>query len=326
MIAKCLDTLGRKSAARSEYIKARDFDQLRFRTSSDFNNAISSVCNGDNMMFVDIEHAFQNQSPDSLIGHNLIVEHLHPNSSGFFLMAKEYARVLRERGLIAPAKEWKEKDTIRDEVFWERRSVTEIDELVAKRRTEILTAGWPFTNHIPVVTAVAAGDTLGGIVEEMTRGRMDWQQAHLLTVEYYASRGETDKVEKEYRLLINQIPYEITPYLKLARILLDKNEITEVRKLLLSSLELAKTILAYRALGDIALREGKPQEAISWYEGMSVFNQAPREQIENGYLLSVAYAEAGKLDKASMELLKVLQLKPDYQPAAALLAKIKAKK
>ncbi|MEO8168556.1 MAG: SGNH/GDSL hydrolase family protein, partial [bacterium] len=35
--ARCLDTLGRKQEALARYIKARDYDMLRFRMSSDFN-------------------------------------------------------------------------------------------------------------------------------------------------------------------------------------------------------------------------------------------------------------------------------------------------
>src|SRR5437879_415769 len=52
-IAQCLDTLGRRAEARKEYINSRDLDELRFRASSDFNDAIRSQCGGPGVYFVD---------------------------------------------------------------------------------------------------------------------------------------------------------------------------------------------------------------------------------------------------------------------------------
>jgi transposase len=325
-IARCLDALGRKGEARVEYIKARDYDMLRFRASSEFNDAIRSVCDGGSTMLADIERTFQDVSPDSLTGSNLIVEHLHPNSRGFFLMGREYARQMRIRGLLASGEEWARQDTVSDEGLWERRSLTELDERIARRRTEILTSGWPFRDGVPEVDAVPAADTLGQFAENVTRAQWDWHQAHRAAVDYYVSRKELDNVEREYHVMISQIPYEALYYRKLAKILLDKGELEQVRRLLLKSLEYEKTILAYRALGDIALRNGTPGEAIRYYESTFMFRQSPAEQVENGYLLSVAYARAGKASEARDKLLSVLGIRPDYQPAIQLLEELRRKK
>jgi tetratricopeptide (TPR) repeat protein len=324
-IAQCLDSLRKKREARTEYIKARDLDMLRFRTSSEFNEAIRSACNNESILLADIEQTFQDVSPDSLIGSNLIVEHLHPNSRGFFLMAKEFARQMHLHGLLASNDEWSHNDTISDGIFWEQRSLTELDERIARRRTEILTSGWPFREGVPEVDAVTATDTLGQFAESVTRAQWDWHQAHRAAVDYYVSRKEIDNVELEYRVLINQIPYEALYYRKLAKILLDKGNLEQVRRLLLKSLEYEKTILAYRALGDIALRNGKPDEAIRYYENTFTFPQSTMEQVENSYLLSVAYTRAGKTSEAKNKLLALLKIRPDYQPAIQLLQELRRK-
>ncbi|MBX2993083.1 MAG: hypothetical protein KF749_18175, partial [Bacteroidetes bacterium] len=142
-IARCLDYLGRKEEAQRLYVKARDYDMLRFRMSSDFNNIMKQASNERGMIFVDMEQAFRAHSTDSLIGNRLIVEHLHPHSKGYFILAKEYARAMRENGLLASADDWTARDTISDSWLWEARSLTEIDERIARRRTEVLTSGWP---------------------------------------------------------------------------------------------------------------------------------------------------------------------------------------
>ncbi|HEX7574275.1 MAG TPA: SGNH/GDSL hydrolase family protein, partial [Bacteroidota bacterium] len=136
-IARCLDALGDRGTARTEYINARDYDQLRFRTSRDFNSSILRMNDTAGMFVVDMERVFQERSPDSLIGNTLITEHLHPNSQGYFLMGRAYAGVMRTHGLLAPAGEWARRDTIPDEELWGERSLSTLDELLARRRTEI---------------------------------------------------------------------------------------------------------------------------------------------------------------------------------------------
>ncbi|MGA2623268.1 MAG: tetratricopeptide repeat protein [Bacteroidota bacterium] len=323
-LARCFDYQQRKTDARREYIKARDYDELRFRASTDFNNAIRSISDGSEVTFVDMEEAFQAHSPDSLIGNELITEHLHPNSHGYFIMAKEFARAMREHQLLASAGDWQMADTISDDVLWQKRSLTVLDELIARRRTEILTAGWPFTSGVPVVNSVDEKDTLGHIVEQVTRARWDWTRAHESAAQYYLLRNEREKAEGEYRVIISQLRFlDVQPYLKLARILLDEKKYNDVRTVLLSSLDVQPTILAYRALGDMSLNSGRPTEAIAYYEKMSIFPQSSSEQLENGYMLALAYSHAGMTHQARSQLLKILSIKPDFQPAVELLQKIK---
>ena len=83
-LAQCLDAKGKKEEAYHEYILARDYDELRFRTDSKFNNLIRSMDNHKDDYVADIEMVFKSHSQDSLIGHSLIFEHLHPKSRGHF--------------------------------------------------------------------------------------------------------------------------------------------------------------------------------------------------------------------------------------------------
>ena len=322
MLGRCFEKMGQRDEAGREYVKARDNDQLRFRASSDFNDALRSACDDANAIYVDMEHIFRDNSPDSLIGKSLMVEHLHPNARGFFLMGAALATAMRTHGLLASVEEWRQHDTVAAENLWERRCLTDIDEMIAKRRTEILTAGWPFKDQTPVVDRVDERDTLGLIVEDVTRGRTDWLQAHQDACEYYAARRDTARLAREYRVLINQVPHDVKPYLQLAHILLRQGNISEVRQLLLRTLDLSKTILAYRALGDIAMNEGKPGEAVAFYEGTLQFKQSPREQVENGYLLALALSRSGRNAEAKAQVLKILKINPAYKQGVELLARI----
>jgi tetratricopeptide (TPR) repeat protein len=319
-IARALDSLGRKREAEQEYRRARDYDELRFRTSSEFNDALRSLDDGKQIACADMERAFREASPDSLIGHNLILEHLHPNAYGYFLMAKEYARVMKERGFIAPPAAWATRDTISDAALWRDRRMTELDERIARRRTEILTASWPFAEGTPVVDAIPTSDTLGLIADQVTRARIYWHQAHWDAVRYYETHHDVQRLEREYRTLISELPYiDVQPYVQLARLLLDQDRIYEVRDLLLASLDVQPTILAYRALGDIALNMNDFDRAADYYERTFAFPQTHDEQAENGHLLALSYYRSGKTSKAMNRIMQVLTLKPDYLPAIKLL-------
>jgi tetratricopeptide (TPR) repeat protein len=323
LIAKCLDSLGRKRAALTEYIKARDYDRLRFRMSSDFNDAVRDECDNEKVIFVDIDRSFMENSPDGIIGNELILEHLHPNAHGYFLMGKEYARALRDHQFLASSNEWQRRDTTSDQVLWNNRNLTDIDEIIAKRRTEILTSGWPFQTQVPTVSPVAENDTLGHIAEMVTRAEWTWDKAHSQAAEYYLGRGQIEKAEAEYKTLIAMIPFEVTPYLRLARLYLDQKNYEATRLELLASLKIKPTILAYRALADIAMNRNEPKQAANFYEKTFAFEQTSAERVENGYLLALAYARANMLDRSATQLMQILNIRPDYQPAVKLLSQIR---
>jgi lysophospholipase L1-like esterase len=213
-IACCLDIVGHRDEARREYLKARDFDQLRFRTSGDFNRLIAGMEDSTIVGVADMERVFMAHSPDSLIGNELMLEHVHPNSRGYFLMAREYAAVMHRRGLLASPEEWARNDTIPETTLWKERQVTEVDERIAARRTAILTAGWPFVSQQGAVPPLDSADTLGRIVEHFVEGKWGWVEAHQAAVSFYAARNERDHIAREYATLRSQVPQFLWPNLE----------------------------------------------------------------------------------------------------------------
>jgi tetratricopeptide (TPR) repeat protein len=323
LLARSLDTLGRKGEAEAEYRLARDYDELRFRTSTDFNDVLRAFDDHGTVAVADMEAAFRAESPDSLIGKTLILEHLHPNARGYFVLAKEYARVMKHRGFLAPPEVWAARDTIPDRKFWEERNTTELDERIAGRRTEVLLSAWPFAEGIPVVDAIPPTDTLGQLADRVASAQLFWHEAHWEAVRFYYNRRDARSLEREYRTLISQLPlFDVQPYLQLARLLLDQQRIPEVRALLEASLDVKPTILACRALGDIALNAKSFEQAAKMYERTFAFPQTREEQAENGNLLAVALFRLGRREAALSRVNQVLAAKPDYLPAVQLLAEI----
>ena len=322
-IADCLEMLGNSYEARIEYMKARDYDQLRFRTSSDFNNLIKQVEDRTTAGVVDMERLFMAQSPDSLIGNNIILEHVHPNSYGYFIMAKGYVSVMSKRNVIVPLEEWTKRDTISDDTFWRERPVTILDEKVAARRTEILKSGQPFRKQYQKISIIAANDTLGQIAEHVVDGTWGWMNAHKAAAAYYLRKNDLNNLENEYRTIVNLNPFDNDSQLNLAQFYYNQKRFDESKKVIRNSLNIYPTIQAYHLLGDIDLNKGNINEAIKSYETTRSFERSRIEDMEISYQLANAFVQKKQLQRAENELLKILSIEPSDTRSRALLEKIK---
>lgn len=322
-LAQCLEATSRKREAYPEYILARDDDELRFRTDSKFNNLIRSMEDHQHCFVADIETAFKSVSPDSLIGHDLILEHLHPNARGQFLMAKEYARLMRNHGLLATSEEWAKRDTVTDDFLWEHRHQTTVDELMAARKIELLTSGWPFKSQSQEAAPIPETDTLRVIAEQAIHNQIGWVTVHERAAEYYLRRGDYINAEKEYETIINQLPHHVAAYLRLARLYFAQKAFSKSETVLLASLRIEPTPVAYRALGDVYLKQGNSENAIRYYEELSRFPEDPAAAPENAYMLALAYLIAERPEPAIRLLERTVNRYPAYKPAQELLAKVR---
>lgn len=320
--ARSLDSLGRDHEAFSEYIRARDLDMLRFRTSSDFNDAIRDVGMTRGAIVVDMEGALRGVSPDSIIGHSLILEHLHPNSRGYFLMAQQYARVMRAHTLLADSSTWVRQDTVSDEWLWRNRTLSPFAERCATRRITILTSGWPFSTESGRIPPVRPDDPLGPIVEEVVQGHLTWEQGHVAAAEEYESLGALDSAALEYRFLVRQIPMNVSAHLLLGRTYLLAQDTTAARAVFQHSLAVEQTSYAWRTIGAIDYNAGHYSDAVGSFEHATALGRTTAEVIQAQTLLALAHSEAGQTAEAIADLEHILTLDPGNRPARAMLRKL----
>lgn len=321
-IARVLDTLGRKSDALDEYRKARDYDELRFRASSDFNDAIRGEAAGGGAWLSDIEGVFEGDSPDSLVGSNLILEHLHPTMRGQFLMAREYARCMRLHGLIAGTIEWAARDTVSDDSLWVSKPSTPIDEFCAGRRISALTSSWPFDAPAQSASRTPLPAPIEKIAEKMLRGTSTWEEGHVEAASAYEKAGLTHEAEMEYRALIDQYPVNVSAYLLLGQLYVRRHEQEKAYAILQESRSVEKTRYAALAVGSLEVNESRADSAIAALTEAVNLSTTPRERSESGYVLALAYARSGSKTRAIERLRLILNETPGYAPAQSLLSRI----
>jgi tetratricopeptide (TPR) repeat protein len=318
LLAQCYDNKGNARDALAEYLRARDLDMLRFRASTDFNDAIRNIADGRVLFVADIERRFMNESEHCLIGNTLMLEHLHPNARGYFLIAHEYASVMRSNTLFASSEEWEQCDTLSEERLWQQRALTELDELCAKKRTEILLAAWPFRTDPLHVQPSPTSDVVGHIADQIIGGKVSWEYGHLLAAQYYEGQGDFERTEQEYRTLINQLPLNVSPYIRLAQVMLRERKFNDAHDLLRTSLDVEKTPYALKALGSLAVDSGNLNEAITHFELAVSVSQSLNDKRDTRYMLALALARARQDERAVAELDTLLKLDPQFAPARTL--------
>ncbi len=279
---RMLDSLHRYGDAERTYALARDFDRLRFRTSSDFNNAIMALDSPPRVMTIDLEQDFRRYCPDSLIGRTLILEHLHPTAPGAFLMAKFYAESIRNSGLIAPGAVWEQRDTIADTTLWKRRSLTDLDLLAAAKRISSLTSRWPFRSPFKVDAGPESNDAaLNLIADRMISGELSWERGHVEAAEHFAGKGDLPNAEKEYRAVSNQIPYSASPFLRLGEICVALKDYRNATAAFERALAIEPTYGAARTAGSLhAIEKDYPG-------AMQLFQQAARLASTNAQVAEI---------------------------------------
>jgi tetratricopeptide (TPR) repeat protein len=321
-IACSLDSLGMRDDALTHYVKARDLDCLRFRASQDFNRVILSCANPPGVIAVDMEHWFAQESQTGIVGSDLILEHVHPNERGYFILARAYCRAMREAGLLATAKEWERRDTISETTHWNDTRLTELDARAASRRIAMLTSGWPFKNSSSQPPGSSSTDEIGQIVDRLTGAMISWEEAHVAAAEVYRRNNDYHGLEREYRTLIRVLPVNVSAYLLLGDLYMRTGNAASAGTILRQSLDVERTHYALNSLGALALEEGRADTALSYLQDALALAPDAKSRLQSGFLLARAHHMSGNIPAARERLQNVLSESPGFQPAEQLLKQL----
>ncbi|RMF60412.1 MAG: hypothetical protein D6743_14985 [Calditrichaeota bacterium] len=269
---------------------------------------------------------FERESPHGLVGENLILEHLHPNIEGYFLMADAFFDTMRKNGFIAP--QW-DSTRIRPPEFYRKQwGVTELDKAYADIRIRILKGGWPFqpkkAPNRALVDFHPANLVDSLAYKTVVDDRLNLERAHVRLAELYARRHQFLKAFREYQALIDMTPVNVSPYLSAADMLVKARKLPEAIPYLKKSLQLKETAYANKWLGQIYLDQGRKQLALPFLEKAAQMKPNDPQLIYN---LSGAYALTRQYGLARKTLGRLEKLAPNFPGAADLkkqLARIKS--
>ncbi|HET7231109.1 MAG TPA: hypothetical protein VFJ16_13945, partial [Longimicrobium sp.] len=188
-LAKVLDAKGDAAAARALYVAAKDHDQLRFRAPAAINAIIRQEAARHGATVVETEQALERASPGGVIGESLMLEHLHPNVQGFFIISSAFYEAMRARGMIGPWGGYVSAAAARAEL-----PVSPMDSVVGVFRADRVRSGFPFrpagTRVTPLVDTLHPRTPAEEVAQAVVRERLPWPDATNRLLDRYRQAGD----------------------------------------------------------------------------------------------------------------------------------------
>jgi tetratricopeptide (TPR) repeat protein len=309
--ARRLENDGRFLEAKQYYSKAKDRDPIRFRAPAAFNDIIRKLAEQKGIILVPMETYFEENSPDGLIGAHLMLDHLHPNIDGYFLMAEAFYQTLRRKKLIDST--WRDayiKPSVYYRNLW---AITGLDSCYVDLLIRHLKAGWPFqpkTAENNVLKNFKPQSLIDTLVERIIYDEMNLAQAHMQLARHYRHSNNLPKAEREYRALFQILNEDDMVYCNRADILIAHKEHEEALRLLYQAVESRETPLVLKRIGQIHLDFGRTKEAIPFLE--RAYKLAPGD-MHLLYLLTKSYAVTGRNQAACDALNRLKSIDSTYQ-------------
>lgn len=201
-LARALAASGRAPEAQAAWRRARDLDLLRFRAPDLFNTRLAALAAQAGVTLVDVDAAFRARAPFGAVGDELMLEHLHPNVEGYFLLAATFHRALLAAGLPGdPAR------AVPDEAARREIPLSLADQRFGEYKLQRLKNDWPFTVP-PRPTELAPPRGIEeALAQAMYRRELDWAQVHDRLKRHYRERGPREEHLRVALVLADAFPF-----------------------------------------------------------------------------------------------------------------------
>ena len=266
--------LGNIDQAKQLFSVARDLDGLKFRAPSKINDIIKFTSeNFDDVIYVPVEENMAASTTDGLIGNELMLEHLHPNQKGYFIIGRSYAEALLDYLNIDLMKLPQNLDNYFDDMY-----LTEFDHQIAYHRIRTLKQSFPFILDEKPQSyefSYRATTKAGSLAFRTVHAGLNWDEAKVELAVYYQSIGEENKALLEYFSLARNQPWNDSPYVFAARIYLNNNNFSKAEPLLRTAYEInEQDAFITKMLGAIEVHKGNANEGILLLEKIKKYKSS----------------------------------------------------
>lgn len=343
---RLFDSGGSAAEARDDYIAARDRDQLPFRAPSSMNRSIRETAARRGARVVETLQALRDASPGGVVDSTLMLEHLHPNVTGQFLLADAFYRALQEAGEIG---EW--SGAVPAAVALARVPVTAVDSLAARLMVSHLTSRFPFqpagTRAITMADTLRPDNRIEQIALARHRQGMPWLSAMAELGEHYGLSGQWEEVAHVNRVVAQEVAYAPEPLLTAAQASLLAGDDDAARRDAEAAQRRLATAQGAWLLGNVLARRGDMEAARVEYqralslnrrhrrsaaslaalESIPALEQAAREapsDADANAELAAAYFMTGRYEEAEQLADRVLAADPEHAMASQVMRQLQA--
>ena len=266
--AQTAEKNGEFETALNLYYKAKDLDCIRFRASEDVTRIVNELVNEYKVYRVPMLSVYQNNSPNKLIGNNLMTEHVHPNIDGNFLMAEAFYNEIVKSGIIGTKKETPEYSI---QYLKRNYGYTSLDSIAAQHRIQTLKGNWPFVKmgepEVNYLLQHRPNSYLDSITfSALKNKKLSLSDVRLDLAQRYEKRGQIFLAFREYDALVRTNPYNAANYRDAANCLIQLADLPLALKYFQKSLEYEESGFAYFKIGEIYFFMGDYNNAFTYFE------------------------------------------------------------
>ena len=275
---------------------ARDLDALRFRAPSAMNGIIREKADANGAFYVPMKEKMSGQAENGIIGSDLMLEHLHPNSEGYFLMGKTFFESLMEANLTGLQPDLSRLNS--PEEYREAMHLTELDERMVWHRVQALMNSWPFVvepdpegypaNYTPV-------SELDRLAINHVREHISWEQAKTGMAMWYSENGLHDEAIAEIMGALRVVPYEEEAWRFAGRLAIQAERHQMAIEFLSEATRIRPTNETYRMLGTLYFDLEEFEQAATHLVEAYRLN---RDDLSSLFNASVAYASNDQFEEA----------------------------
>ena len=300
--------------AENDFYRAKDLDIIRFRASEDVNETIRDLAQKNSSSLVPMMEYYKTYSEEGIIGNKLLTEHVHPNSDGYFLMAKAFYDKLISSELFSDPENTFTSESF--DYFKKHYGYTRLDILLGYHRVENLKYHWPFNKDMNskadyrlIYKPVSFIDSLAFTV--MSNSDISLTDMRLKLAKAYEKRKRFIEAYREYEALIRMNPYLSENYNDAASCLLKLNELPLALEYFNRSLQYEKDYFAYFKAGEIYLMQNNLAKAIDYFE--KALELAPEEyKAAIKYKLYISLAYSGNNAEAQLIAVELGRTNPNF--------------
>lgn len=322
---------GDADAAQNQFAYAKDLDGLKFRAPESINQIIrEKATEYEQVHYVPVYETFVEHSPNGIVGNELMLEHLHPNAKGYFLMGASFAQAMLENERLA---EWVhpplnnkeserqtgngliEQNLIKQEfeAYEQGMYLSDFDHRVAYHRVRTLKQGFPFVlsnNGRPYQQGYKPTGPADSLAFLAVHASKSWDESKVELGGIYERNNEPEKAFLEYMGLIRNQPWNDSPYVFAARVRLNQNNFEAAEPLLEQAYSIQpKEGYTTKMLGAIMVQKGDLERGITLLLESRALSPRDPQMLYN---LSGAYGLNKNYTKALEITEEVIAINPNF--------------
>ena len=305
--------------SKEEYLRAKDLDVIRFRASEDLNRLIADIADSLHIYRVSIKALFESNSPHGIVGDNLMIDHLHPNIDGYFLMAEGFFVALREHGMIE--KRWDSTRVRSWRYYRQNWGFTDLDSMIAVVRIKHLKSGWPFQ---PETTVNSFRSTYipQGIIDSLAFVSVEYLDVtpvivHKKLAAYYQSIGDLRRASKEYFSLAYRSPSDASSFYYAADFAYKAGDYTNAARYLRESPHADTSSFAQFTLASIYSSQNNDVAALACIAKLEQLPLDKRIYLQAQKLKYRVQQDSGLRDDAERTLAAIKNVDPSFDESDA---------